>query len=135
MDLQLQNTYSFNVYPVAEIGNDFQNVTVLSILDEETARLFLDTRAMHIRVYPRLPVGTPDDPTAYSYIKLRTTSGQVRVIGLPWIVNDSIELVVRSTVVLEIENVNASDQVRIRNALAANGFNAVNIRVKNAVVS
>lgn len=130
MDFALQSTYSFNVYPVAEIGNDFQNVVVLAILDEETARSYIDTRAMHIKVYPRLPASTPDDPTAYSYVKLRTVSGATRVIGMPWIIQESIELVTRSTVVLEIENVSASDQVRIRNALAMNGYTAVNIRVK-----
>jgi hypothetical protein len=130
MDLNLKSTYSFDVYPVAEIGNDFQNVTVLSILDPETAGLYIDIRAMHIRVFPRLPASTPDDPTSYNYVKLKTASGETRVIGMPWINQASIELVERSTTVFEVANTNVSDQIKIRQLLAANGFTALNMRTK-----
>lgn len=130
MELQLKNMYSFSVHPVALLGNDFTNVTVLAILDEETARQTIDTYAVHRQYYPYLPSDTPDDSSAYNYVKLRMPSGDVRVIGLPWIINDTIELVEKVPLIVEIHDASLGDISRIRALLAANRFKVVEIRQK-----
>lgn len=133
MELKNRNAYSFSVYPVAFLGNDFTNVTVLAILDEATARQTIDTYALHRQYYPTLPAGTPDDPTEYDYVKLKTSTGDIRVIGIPWIIENTIELVEQTTIVVEIAEVNVSDMSRIRSALAGNGFKLVSMRPKVVV--
>lgn len=126
-NFQPGNAYSFNVHPVAILGNDFTNVTVTAILDQETANQFIDTRALHVQVYPTLPQGTPDDPSVYMYLKLKTASGNTRVIGVPWINIETVELVEMGTFTITIPNRSVTDTAKIQNALAANGITASNI--------
>ncbi len=121
--------YSFSVYPVAILGTGFENATVLSIMDLETAMAFEDVRQLHISVFPSLPAGTPNDPKSYNYLRLRLASGVTKVIGLAWIDNDSVELVEMQTITVKIPNVVSSDQVKIRNALAANGYAVIEMIV------
>lgn len=128
MNFNLKGTYSFNVYPVALYGTGFKNVVVMGILDQETANLAgFDTVAEHAAVYATLPTGTPNDPSAYNYLKVRLPSGATKILGLPWIIESSIEEVNLGTFTLKIANQSANDQQAIINALTANGFNAVDI--------
>jgi hypothetical protein len=130
MELQLKNVYSFSVHPVALLGNDFTNVTVLAILDEDTARQTIDTYATHRQYYPYLPADTPDDSSAYNYVKLRMSGGEIRVIGIPWIINDTIELIQKVPLIVEIGDASLGDIDRIRALLAANRYKVVEIRQK-----
>ena len=123
--------YSFEVFPVQILGNDFKNVTVLGIVHPSIAQNFLDIEASHIQVYPFLPDGTPDDARGYEYVMLRTLSGETTVLGLPWINTDTIVNVESGTIVVEIVNVTSQDIQRVSDALIANGFNAFNIKMKN----
>lgn len=115
-------TYNFDVYPVTVLGNNFKNVTVLAILDRDTANQFVETQPMHINVYPYLPAGTPNNPGAYNWLKLRLASGQNTVIGIPWIVDNTVVEVTSKTAKVVIEGVSADDLPKIRNALSSNGF-------------
>ena len=131
MELKNRNVYSFSVYPVALLGNDFTNVTVLvATLDEETARQTIDTYALHRQYYPFLPPDTPDDPTAYDYVKIRTVSGETRIIGRAWINDSTIELVDKAPWIIELTDVSPSDLPRIREMCAANRFKVAAIRRK-----
>lgn len=128
MDLIIKGIYSFSVYPVAELGTAFQNATVLALFDQETAnQAGFDTVAQHALVYPRLPVGTPNDPSMYTYVKLRLPSGKIQILGRPWIVESSIEVVELGTITVKISNVSINDQAKIQQALAANGYSATQL--------
>ena len=124
---ELKKVYSFDVYPSQLLGNDFQNVTVLSILDFDTALQFMDVPALHTNVFPTLPAGTPDDPAAYDYVKIKTASGQNTILGIPWINQATIALVESRKMTIVIDGVSAADVDRARNALAQNGFNQIAI--------
>lgn len=122
MNFELQGMYSFEVYPVAQLGTAFKNVKVLSILDPETAEASgMDIRAMHAMVYPSLPPSTPNDPTKYNYVKIKTPSGQTQILGMAWIVANTVETVNLGKFTVELDNLASSEQQSIINALAANG--------------
>lgn len=128
MDFVIKGVYSFNVYPVAVLGTAFENVTVMAVFDQETANAQgFDTVANHALVYPTLPPGSPNDPSLYNYVKIRTPSGKTQILGLPWIIEDSVQTVQLGTISLKISNVNSSSQNKIRQILAANGYNAVDL--------
>lgn len=128
MDFKIKGTYSFNVYPVALYGTSFKNVVVMGTIDQETANLMgFDTVAEHAAVYATLPTGTPNDPSAYLYVKVRLLSGATKILGLPWIVESSIQEIELGTFTVKVANQSANDQTAILNALAANGFNVVDI--------
>ncbi len=127
-DLVVKGIYSFNVYPVARLGTNFANVTIVGEFDDTLAKAQgFDTAAEHAAVYNTLPAGTPNDPSAYNYVKIRLPNGQTQILGIPWIIANSIEVVNLGTITVKISNVNSSDTEKVRKALAANGFNAADI--------
>jgi hypothetical protein len=129
-NFQIREIYSFDVYPTSVLGNGFQNVTVLAVMDQETANQIVDTQALHVNVFPWLPVGTPNNPNGYSYLKIRTANGEDTVLGVPWINEASISHVVSTTINVKVGNVQASDLPAIRDALLQNGFTAIELSVE-----
>lgn len=125
-------TYSFEVFAPQFIQNDYQDVTVLSLLDYQTAaQLGFDAAAMHAAIYPELPPGTVDDYATYTYLKLRTQGGDIRFVAEEWIRPDSIVVRDAATAIVTILNTSPSDGIRIRNALVSNDFKDITIVFKN----
>ena len=121
---------SFQLYPSAILGTGFQNVKLLAILDMNTLPLLgYDPQALHANVYSTLPQGTPNDPSQYSYLKLLLQNGQTTVIGIPWIIDSSLQVSSTSSIQFTVNNVSPSDQNTILQALAAAGYTAVNMKV------
>lgn len=126
---EIKGVYNFDVYPSAILGTSFQNVTILSIMDYESALNFGDIASLHINVFPYLPDGTPDDPTATDYVRIRTSSGVATILGVNWINLLTIEQVNSRRAVVTVEGVTNSDVPRIINALVQNGFNNVDVKL------
>jgi hypothetical protein len=126
---ELKKVYNFDVYPTSILGNDFRSITILAILDYETALQTVDIPAIHTNVYPHLPSGIPDDPSQYDYIRIRTASGNATILGIPWINLDTLELVQSQRITVKIEGVSGSDVERVRLALVQNGFNNLDIQL------
>lgn len=56
-NFEIKKTYSFRVYPAGILGNNFDNVTVLGILDRATAQTITNITTKHPLIYPTLPSG------------------------------------------------------------------------------
>jgi hypothetical protein len=125
----IKKSYSFDVYPSAILGTDFKNVTVLAIMDMDSASQIIDTAAAHVSIYPYLPSGTPNDPSKYTYIKIKTSSGITTVLAVEWIKENTVTDVTSTSATVKIGGINPEDISRIRNALVANGFNNLLITV------
>jgi hypothetical protein len=124
----LNSTITFDLYPAALLGNQINNVKVTAILDFATAQLYRnDLMALHQQVYPYLPQGTPNDPTQYWYIKVITPSGQPAVYGIPWIIDNTVQIYNGTSMQLTIDNVTPAQQNMIKKILSAAGFTAVNV--------
>ncbi len=123
----IKGVYSFDVYPTALLGNDWTKTTVMAVMDYETAKQFADVDALHVSVYPYLPVGTPDDPSQYDYLKVRTQSGVVTYLGRTWVNESSITAVDSVVIVAVIDNVSSANLNDVRNALVSNGFTSITL--------
>ena len=122
MRLKLKQTYSFQVYPSTLLGTVYQDVTVLAILDRESAELIEPISLKHPLLYPSLPKGTSDNPDDYTYYKIRHPSGVISVIAEEWIQSDTIESKDYRTCVVRLNNYPASQVALLRQVLAANGI-------------
>lgn len=121
---KVNSVYSFDLWAPGILGSSYKNVTILSAeMSERSAiRAQCPTRELHAQVFNQLPPGTPNDPAAYSYIEFLTAMGEVVVIGIPWIKEDSIQLVTSRNYNVKVGNISASDLPRLRNALLASKF-------------
>ena len=128
-DFQTRLVYSFNLYPSPILGSGFKNVTVQAILDYSTALGFADIEALHENVFQYLPSGTPNRPQDFDYLLLRTDSGATTVIGVPWIIEESIQLIESLTMNVTIEGVSTADGERIRACLSQNGYDKIQIAI------
>ncbi len=128
-DITLSSTVSFDLYPAAILGSSYQYAKVLAIIDADTARFWVDPIAMHANVYPTLPGSTPNSPSEYYWLKLKLADGTITAIGIPWIKEETYVQHTTSTIRLTIENVEPDQRNQIVEALAANGFTAVNVQV------
>jgi hypothetical protein len=127
---EIRQVYDFDVYASALLGTNFNNVTILAIMDRSTAEREIDVQAMHAQIYPLLPANTaPNDPDGYDYVKIKTVSGETTILGLPWIKTDTIALVEARTIVATFGNAKASDVARIRDMCSQNGFSLVSVVV------
>lgn len=124
----LSKQVSFEVYPSLMLGNNFKNVKVMGIIDADTARMLgHDAPAMHANVYPTLPPGVVDAYDEYLYVRVKYSNGQQAILGLPWIKAATVQVLDYTTVTVKVGNVNPGDAEKIVEALAANGFNQVEI--------
>lgn len=130
VEFKVSHSYSFDVYPSPILGTGFSNCTVLSIMDHDSAALQVDTMALHAQVYPYLPTGTPDDPTLFTYLKIRLPSGDTTILGSSWVNMATVQEITRTTIVATIKNVTPNDLDTVRRVLLANGFEHIELTTK-----
>lgn len=121
--VEVGKAYDFSVYPSTVIPGDYTNVTVLAILDADSARSIVDIDALHAAVYPYLPVGTLDDANAYYYVKVQLSNGVKTALGITWINQSTITPRVSTKIHVLIDNAATTDVERVRQCLMMNGFN------------
>lgn len=121
------SNYDFNTYSPAILGS-FQNVKILGITDHSSVRQYIDPAVYHARVYGSIPGGTPDDYRQYYYLLLQHPNGSKTALGLTWIDESSVVANGLATIVATISNADpATAPAIIRRALAAHGFNEVDV--------
>ena len=115
----------------AVIPTKFENVKLVALLDADSAKAHLDPVTLHATVYPILPDAIcPDDPFAYSYLKVQLQNGSYTAVGLPWIDKNSVEKRVSGSAVIEIENVSPNDLQRLVEHISGGGWSAVSAAMK-----
>lgn len=120
-DVQIGQKISFEIYPTAQFGNNFQNVTLAAFLDANLVRILgFDIISNHQNVYPSLPAGVPNDPTQYSYVRIEFESGQHQYLGIPWIREDSVIVNTGQKATLVFQDIDQRRLQRIIDACAAN---------------
>lgn len=129
LDFKIGKAYRFQTYAPALIGKGYDGATALAVLGFETANNFgVDLLARHKQIYPYLPTGTVNDPTAYTYLLVRLPdSSETTILGLPWIREESVEEVDSQTIAVKVYGCSSSDTQRIRDALVVAGFNQLEI--------
>lgn len=124
----LPSTVNFSQYAPAIIGAGYEGARVLAILDADSASAYIDAAAIHASIYPALaPQGTPNDYTAYPYLKLKLASGQTTAVGLPWIIDASYVVVQTAKMTIVLDSVSPTDQNNVKAALSAIGLSNISI--------
>lgn len=125
--LDIGKTISFSVYAPAVLGTNFNKVTLLGILDYESAQSFLNVATKAIEVYPSLPANTIKDHTKYRYLKVKMADGKSTCIALEWIKESTYTVHTGLSLNVTIPNATSIDADRVRAILSANGYNDVTI--------
>lgn len=85
-DISIGARISFELYPAAQYGNNYQNVTLTALFNSNIARVLgLDVIAANQQVYQSLPSGTPNDPTQFDYFQVTFDGGETMILGAPWV--------------------------------------------------
>ncbi len=130
-DIEFNSTVEFEYYAEAIQGTATKNAKVLAILDYDDAFRFINPETTHAAVYAQLPADTPRNPRDFQYLKLRLSNGTITAVGLPWIRESSYRKISISSLNLTIHGVAPSQRALILQALAANGFTAVDMKEVN----
>ncbi|QPX76781.1 hypothetical protein [Serratia phage vB_SmaM_Yaphecito] len=125
----LGDRVTFQIYPVTLYGDIFRNCVPTDLISfKSTPRFNVDAAAEHAKVYNLLPPGqAPNDPAGYKWLVVTLENGDERVIGLPWIKVDTIQVIQVVNTYVTVPNTAPEDQEKIRLALSAAGFNDVEI--------
>lgn len=124
-EIPIGTKISFELYPAAQYGNNYQNVTLKTTMDADTARgLGFDIIAAHLAVYPSLPAGaTPNDATQYNYFRIAFDNGDTQILGVPWIRAGSLSVHNGKDLTLTFLDIDETRKERILAAVKAQNEN------------
>lgn len=119
---KLKANYSFNTYAPAILGTRIRNAKLLAILDYDVASNYTTPNISHANIFPYLPVGTVDNPEAYTYLLFQTDEKTKIVFANTWIQESTITEQTNSKLTIVIENISTGDETKIRDLLLLSGF-------------
>lgn len=115
---------SYQVYPSALYGNAWNRMLVTDVISAATAAYFnFDAEAEHAKVLadPSVPTGqVPQSFNAYQYVVVCPPADPTnrRVIGLPWIIADTIVVESTRDVVGYFPNLSDQQMSELRKAIS-----------------
>lgn len=123
-------TIDFSLYGYITSGRAFTGAKVIGLVDGQSASSTEDVQKLHTLIYPSLPVGTSNNAFSYYYLKVKLPSGTENVIGLPWIVEDSVSFRQQQTLTLVVSDANDLLRDRLRSFLLSNNVTKFNLELK-----
>lgn len=124
--LSIKSVYDFTLRAGTLLGYGYKSATVLALLDYDSANAIEDITPIHNSVYSQLAPGTPRSPKDLTYVKIRASTGETRVLAMDWIAFQPV-LVVSTTVQVTVANISLSDVPLLRQVLVQNGFTQIQI--------
>lgn len=119
--LEIKSVYDIKLRAPSVLGYSYHSATVLGLLDYDSANMIEDVAPIHAGIYSMLPIGTPIDPSDLTYVKIKTSTGQIRVIAMDWI--DAQPVLVNSRQIrILISNVSLSKIADLQKILQRNGI-------------
>jgi hypothetical protein len=127
---EINSVYSFDLHAAGILGSSYKNVTVRGMMNEASAiRAGCATREIHAQVFSQLPIGTPNNPAAYTYVEFETSMGETLILGMPWIKEDSVQKILSNNYNVKVGGISPTDLPRLRNALLTSGFKTFEIEL------
>ena len=112
-------TVNFNT-KTAILKTEYTGVKVLGVVSSDIAATLSDVRTLHTQVKPYIP-GLPSLSSDYTYVIIQQQSGQKEVLGLPWILETSIQVSNMQNYQLILDDVEPEQVEIIRKALVNRG--------------
>ena len=127
----LGQTISFEVYPSAVIGTKYQNAIVRGIVDHSGVTEF-NPAVMHSNVFPTIPAGKiVDDFRKYNYLRLELPNGNTVFVGMPWIIENTVQILSNQDLVITINNYGSHEnQEFVKRMLLNNGISEFQLDTK-----
>lgn len=119
--LEIRSAYDFSLRATAILTNGYKSATVLGIGDYSTIKSIQDVIPIHDAVYPQLPVGTLQNAKDLIYVKIKTSTGEIRVIAMDWIAS-APTLVTSLSANFLIHDIGVGGIATISEILRQNGF-------------
>ncbi len=118
-NLKAGNNVIFNVKTTV-IKSSFIGVTVEGTVTAAIAQQIADVKSLHLQVKPYIQ-GLPSNYDDYSYVIVQMPNGKREVIGLPWIVETSIQISSKRSYQLILDEIEPEQIEIIRNTLVNRG--------------
>lgn len=121
--LKLKQAYNFVLKAPALLGLGYQDATVLGVMDFDTAIKHQgDLVALHTQVYPYLGLDVSLNARDLTYIRIRTSANEYRILAMEWIAAEP-SLVTAQSIRIIVNQVSVQDMQLIKDVLVSNGFN------------
>ena len=104
LNLTLNKTYNLSLYPNTVLGNSFNNVKFVSILDYDTALKFANVELIQKQIRPYLPPGTNLNHHQYIYYLFNYNDKKL-VFADAWIIPSSVEETTGSNYIIRLNNI------------------------------
>lgn len=124
-------TVSFDTAAPGVLGANRQNVTVMAVLDLDTVMMLRDVMAVHHQVRSYMPT-LPAAAGSYNYVKLKHSNGELEYLGVPWIKDNTIEVIEMREMILRIPQITHTTESIVREALLQNGIEKFTIEYSYA---
>lgn len=119
------NMVSFSTVSNPILPAQYQNVTVEGVVGYRVALGTEDISSKFLRVLPFVQMGT--DPSKAEYVILTHTSGEIEVLALAWIDEDTIVSTTNVNKIVTLSNVPSSMNEKIMKALRRIGIQNISI--------
>jgi len=126
--LEIKQSYNFLFKATGILGLGYNNATVMAVMDYDSAKLVNDVTAIHAQVYPELSVGTSRNAADLAYVKVKISTGQIRVFAMDWLAGAPVVNTAR-TIRVDIENVAISNLPLLSDILVQSGYSKFTITV------
>lgn len=135
MEFKVGNYYSFSTYAPAILGQDYKKLRLMAVGDYSTASMFENVDVVLNNILAYLGPQANDDASKDQYLIFKTESGSIKVFGTTWINMTTVETAVSQIVTVTVEGASLTDATRIREILAAAGYNKVTTKVSGVAGS
>lgn len=122
MAFEIKKVYTFNTLAPAILGAQIKNARLLGMLDYDGASAYDNIALKFRQIYPVLPNGTPNEPTACIYYWFQGESGDKIILADAWIDMTTVEVVEHINIQVNFTDAKLADMPRIRDAMNALGF-------------
>lgn len=123
-DISIGSKISFELYPSAQYGNNYKNVTLAAIFNSDIARMLgFDVIGTNQQVFQSLPSGTPNDPSQFNYFQVVFSNGETAILGAPWVREGTLDVHNGRKLTLVFEDIDERRKDRIIAACKAQGEN------------
>lgn len=120
--------YTFNTLAPGILQATVKNAKLTSILDYETAKMYINADLMFRQIYPALPAGTPDHPESCVYYRFTSESGEKIVLADQWVDTTTVENVKNINFQVTVTNGSLADITNVKNMMNALGFTNYSIK-------
>ncbi len=120
--LNIGSSYTFNTLSPSILGAVFTNVKLIGVMDYNSAMKIRNVNVPYRAIYPTLPLGTVNDPTANLYYQFETLSGTTELLAEQWIDVPTIVQVTTVNFRVTLNDVSLQDMNTVRDVLYGMGY-------------